>query len=298
MTRTRETVSCLPTVTAHSVSPCDSPLGPQALALSSRARFFHTHITGSPHDGCIHVMGELGCVAVPRASNCAGWSEFTPRKFVFGGVALQSAGVARQGWFAPMAEDLEQQLRAAREQGQLQAAQSKVKDLRHCVAQQETELQQLRRSLEARQHAEDLLKAELRMSSTMHKAIRPPIHPDFASTPLHPPLISTPLHPLLAHLTARESGCRWPSRHCGTAAPLPSHRALLPLLVVSCPQCAPPPSSSLLQAELKRRRVQTERDLLLLSQGQSSEWRSQVPVNTRTGSHQYGHTPHTVCPGV
>ena len=39
-----------------------------------------------------------------------------------------------------MAEDLEQQLRAAREQGQLQAAQSKVKDLRHCVALQETEL--------------------------------------------------------------------------------------------------------------------------------------------------------------
>lgn len=243
-------------------------------------------------------MGELGCVAVPRASALRGRLEFTPRKFVFGGVALQSAGVARQGWFAPMAEDLEQQLRAAREQGQLQAAQSKVKDLRHCVAQQETELQQLRRSLEARQHAEDLLKAELRMSSTMHKAIRPPSHPDFASTPLHPPLQSTPLHPLLAHLTARESGCRWPSRHCGTAAPLPSHRALLPLLVVSCPQCAPPPSSSLLQAELKRRRVQTERDLLLLSQGQSSEWRSQVPVNTRTGSHQYGHTPHTVCPGV
>ena len=72
LTRTRETVSCLPTVTAHSVSPCDSPLGPQALALSSRARFFHTHITGSPHDGCIHVMGELGCVAVPRASALLG----------------------------------------------------------------------------------------------------------------------------------------------------------------------------------------------------------------------------------
>ena len=100
-----------------------------------------------------------------------------------------------------MAEDLEQQLRAAREQGQLQAAQSKVKDLHHCVAQQETELQQLRRSLEARQHAEDLLKAELRMSSTMHKAIRPPMLPAFASTPLHsnsaPDSAPTPLHPLL-----------------------------------------------------------------------------------------------------
>ena len=100
-----------------------------------------------------------------------------------------------------MAEDLEQQLRAAREQGQLQAAQSKVKDLRHCVALQEMELQQLRRSLEARQHAEDLLKAELRMSSTMHKAIRPPIHAAFASAPSAPRSASTPAHPLAARYT-------------------------------------------------------------------------------------------------
>ena len=72
-----------------------------------------------------------------------------------------------------MAEDLEQQLKAAREQGQLRAAQSKVKDLHHCIDQQEMELQQLRRSLEAKQHAEELLKAELKMTSTMHKALRP-----------------------------------------------------------------------------------------------------------------------------
>ena len=78
--------------------------------------------------------------------------------------------------------------------GQLQAAQSKVKDLHHCVAQQEAELQQLRRSLEVRQHAEDLLKAELRMSSTMHKAMRPPILPAFAihtSAPTSAPRLCT-----------------------------------------------------------------------------------------------------------
>ena len=49
----------------------------------------------------------------------------------------------------------------------------------------------------------------------------------------------------------------------------------------SLPPRAPPPAS-LRQAELKRRRVQFERDLLLLAQGDSSEWRSQVPAHTRT----------------
>ena len=90
------------------------------------------------------------------------------------------------------AEDLEQQLRAAREQGQLQAVQSQVKDLHHCVVQQEAELQQLRRSLEARQHTEDQLKAEIRMSSTMHKAIRPSLHRlCTASAPPLPPASAT-----------------------------------------------------------------------------------------------------------
>ena len=173
-----------------------------------------------------------------------------------------------------MAEELEQQLRAAREQGQLQAAQSKVKDLRHCVALQETELQQLRRSLEARQHAEDLLKAELRMSSTMHKAIRPPIHAAFASTPSAPRSASTPAHPLAARSRNRQG--EWlqvavRSLRRRRAASLPS----------SLPPRAPSPAS-VRQAELKRRRVQFERDLLLLAQGDSSEWRSQVPVHTRT----------------
>ena len=46
----------------------------------------------------------------------------------------------------------------------------------------------------------------------------------------------------------------------------------------SLPPRAPPPAS-LRQAELKRRRVQFERDLLLLAQGDSSEWRSQVPAH-------------------
>ena len=181
-----------------------------------------------------------------------------------------------------MAEDLEQQLRAAREQGQLQAAQSTVKDLRHCVALQETELQQLRRSLEARQHAEDLLKAELRMSSTMHKAIRPPIHLAFASTPSAPRSASTPVHLLAARYTSPPER-EWlqvavRSLRRRRAASLPSS---LPCSVRLLLPRAPPPAS-LRQAELKRRRVQFERDLLLLAQGDSSEWRSQVPFHTRT----------------
>ena len=174
-----------------------------------------------------------------------------------------------------MAEDLEQQLRAAREQGQLQAAQSKVKDLRHCVALQETELQQLRRSLEARQHAEDLLKAELRMSSTMHKAIRPPIHAAFASTPSAPRSASTPAHPLAARHTQP------PGRVAAKVAVRSLRRRRAASLRSSLPPRAPPPAP-LRQAELKRRRVQFERDLLLLAQGDSSEWRSQVPAHTRT----------------
>ena len=188
-----------------------------------------------------------------------------------------------------MADDLEQQLRAAREQGQLQAAQSKVKDLHHCVAQQETELQQLRRSLEARQHAEDLLKAELRMSSTMHKAMRPPILPAFAihtSAPTSAPRLCThtsaPASPS-PHRQRESLEVAVPSLRRRCAASLPIEPSLLSPSPV--PMRTSPASSSLLQAELKRRRVQTERDLLLLSQGQSSEWRSQVPVNTRTGSH-------------
>ena len=179
-----------------------------------------------------------------------------------------------------MAEDLEEQLRAAREQGQLQAAQSKVKDLHRCVALQETELQQLRRSLEARLKAEDLLKAELRMSSTMHKVTQPPMHP--ASAPASTP---APLHP---HLCTRFSLTSLPERVAGGGRPFTAAppRRLPPIEPPSCPHAhLLPPSSSLRQAELKRRRVQTERDLLLLSQGQNSEWRSQVPVNTRTGSH-------------
>ena len=119
--------------------------------------------------------------------------------------------VEREGGSPPMAEDLEEQLRAAREQGQLQAAQSKVKDLHRCVALQETELQQLRRSLEARLKAEDLLKAELRMSSTMHKVTQPPMHP--ASAPASTP---APLHP---HLCTRFSLTSLPERVAGGGRP-------------------------------------------------------------------------------
>ena len=144
-----------------------------------------------------------------------------------------------------MAEDLEQQLRAAREQGQLQAAQSKVKDLRHCVALQETELQQLRRSLEARQHAEDLLKAELRMSSTMHKAIRPPIHLAFASTPSAPRSASTPVHLLAARYTSPPERVAAGGRPL-TAAPPRRLSPIEPALL--CPSPAPTRTSSRLRA--------------------------------------------------
>ena len=111
----------------------------------------------------------------------------------------------------------------------------------------------------------------------------PPLHPHLCTLTLHPDSAPTPLHPLLPHLTARERGWRWPSFHCGAAA-LPNPIEPPPPLPAPIPMRTSPASSSLLQAELKRRRVQTERDLLLLSQGQSSEWRSQVPVNTRIGS--------------
>jgi hypothetical protein len=157
--------------------------------------------------------------------------------------------VEREGGSPPMAEDLEEQLRAAREQGQLQAAQSKVKDLHRCVALQETELQQLRRSLEARLKAEDLLKAELRMSSTMHKVTQPPMHP--ASAPASTP---APLHPPLPpHLCTRTSAPASRSPHCQRewlVVAVPSLRrrraASLPSSPPSCSRllspCAPPPS--------------------------------------------------------
>ena len=115
-----------------------------------------------------------------------------------------------------------------------------------------------------------------------------PYSPLLQSTPLHPPLhpdsAPTPLHPLLAtpHRQRESLEVAVPSLRRRCAASLPIEPSLLSPSPV--PMRTSPASSSLLQAELKRRRVQTERDLLLLSQGQSSEWRSQVPVNTRTGS--------------
>ena len=59
-------------------------------------------------------------------------------------------------------EDLEQQLRNARQAGQLQAAKSEVKDLNSCLVRQEAELDELRQALRKKQQSEASLRKELR----------------------------------------------------------------------------------------------------------------------------------------